>query len=1003
MARAERPRGQCPVCSKDCAITEEGGVRHHFTDTPEQQAGPDSRKCRGVGEPPAGAKPAPGGLSFLCRVPSGPEGCGHQVQLTANHRARSHLTPHGTPCAEGGSAWPIAVGPDGYRADTTDWTEEQWTEALPKPVRGGEILQAAAPEDLKIEPDRDFDPRDATVQEPVTEVWHLEDTHTTAYSDGSVWAGRKPVETIDLPHDRTSFEQDTCQPLDPALRDGLMDTFGRAQNGSPHPDASGGAFIAELKTAVGDPGTVANQLSAYQGLPRLDPVECACNLEWANVEAMRRAGHGDMDCNDAPMVAGPVEQEDVFDVVHRVTDESGTAWIHPGEAAGCRLPECCTHPRGFDWVDDDNGHSGSFCRFCGAEEPEPLAPEWGTPSDLLAKMPADLVAQYATEPPCWDCGDRLMLAVNRFAPDGTPEQIVWVCDRDCEQTGGSGHYGRGCRPQMPWEDRLGYLERGAFFRRHTANRPLDSLVYRVDAVGEDVDIVSAIVVSAGRYQGRVGELTDLSEEITCTDHNGQRLRRQSLPAPAALAPAAPSPTPSRPAPTTRNGPQDATNSPTRTPTGSGPGSTRRIPGSAPGAGASSTPETASGPTAKAATSVKTAGKTDVPKDAFATAKQATSESDKYDRFGRYKLTHPATGKPVKWTRATTYAKSIADTYNLSMWAQRMTLKGAALRPDIVAAVSTLDVKADRDRVNALVEDAKKAAGNKVAANLGTALHSFTEDRDKVLVGLPVTAKEIPEKLLPSVDAYEALLREFGLVPVPGLIEFTTAVQQYEIAGTSDRCYRVTRDITFKLHGRTVTLYAGEYVIGDVKSGADLSYGWMEICVQLAIYAQGINTSGVFDWNTATWGHPTVPGQDDVQITVRTDVGLIPHLPVDREPDAPLATLFAVDLDWGWATAVLCGQVRSARKEGNLATALTVADVEEAPEAPNEPLQRAAARARTVVSRPPTLEEKARAVTTQAAASAVWKEAVAARTPKPEVDRLVQVMKTALERLVEKGA
>lgn len=398
------------------------------------------------------------------------------------------------------------------------------------------------------------------------------------------------------------------------------------------------------------------------------------------------------------------------------------------------------------------------------------------------------------------------------------------------------------------------------------------------------------------------------------------------------------------------------------------------------------------------------------KDAFSTAKQATAESDKYDRYGRYKLLHPKTSKKVAWTRATTYAKSIADTYNLSMWSQRMTLKGAALRPDIVAAVSTLDVKKDRDRINGLVEDAKKAAGNKVAANLGTALHAFTEDRDKALVGQPVKPQEIPEDLLPSVDAYEALLKDFGLEPVPGLIEFTTAVLQYEIVGTSDRCYRVTRDISFKLHGKTVTLYAGEYVIGDVKSGADLSYGWMEICIQLAIYAQGFNSCGVWDWGTRTWGRPVTPGDSSVEIKVRTDVGLIPHLPVDREPDAPLATLFAVDLDWGWATAVLCGQVRTARKEGNLATALTVADVADGSGVSDnqfaESVTRAenpAVAARSVVVRPATLEEKARAVTTQEGASAVWKEAVAARTPKPEVDRLVGIMRAKLESHVEQGA
>src|SRR5690606_37731619 len=29
----------------------------------------------------------------------------------------------------------------------------------------------------------------------------------------------------------------------------------------------------------------------------------------------------------------------------------------------------CTHPRGFTWADDGNGHSGSHCELCGAEEP----------------------------------------------------------------------------------------------------------------------------------------------------------------------------------------------------------------------------------------------------------------------------------------------------------------------------------------------------------------------------------------------------------------------------------------------------------------------------------------------------------------------------------------------------------------------------------------------------------------------------------------------------------
>lgn len=724
-------------------------------------------------------------------------------------------------------------------------------------------------------------------------------------------------------------------------------------------------------------------------------------------------------------------------------------------------------------------------------------------------------------------------------------------------------------------------------------------------------------------------------------------------------------------------------------------------------------------------------------DAFTTAKAAISESDKYDRFGRYKLTHPDSGKQVKWTRATTFAKSVQDTFALSMWSQRMTLKGASMRADIVAAVSTLDVKEDKDRVNSLVEDAKKAAGDKVAANKGTAVHAFTEDRDKLLAGEDVTVRPVPEEFVPTVEAYEATLRAFGLEPVPGLIEFTTAVKQYEVAGTSDRVYKVTRDITVQLNKRSVTLYAGEYVIGDVKglaltekiptpdgwttmgevqvgdtvfdaygqptrvtvksrtkrigtyvvkfddgssvtcdtehiwwtstgtrpgeptaksvqeviatlrdprtgqahhrvpmaaplelpeadlpidpyllgcwlgdghrrgdgitkgedlfeilrgdghvlgaareekgdcvtrsvkglrsalraeglqfnkhiparylrasreqrtallrglmdtdggwnrarrtaefsttgknlavqveelllslgqrphvaeylahgfgvtttayrvsftpvdlqpfrlprkaeqaaasvkpvtrsrrrvivsvepgpdvetacigvdapthtylcgdrmvpthnTGADLSYGWQEIAIQLALYAQGINTSGVWDWGTGTWGKPVLPDNPDVLLKVRTDVGLVPHLPVDRTTTgAPLATLYAVDLDAGWTAAVLCASVRTWRKARTLATPLEIADVAEA--GPDVSRSMGAQGAQTpvsravVVSRPVTLEDKARAVTSRAEASSVWKEATAARVSKPELERLTGIMRKKLESFVEQGS
>jgi hypothetical protein len=394
-------------------------------------------------------------------------------------------------------------------------------------------------------------------------------------------------------------------------------------------------------------------------------------------------------------------------------------------------------------------------------------------------------------------------------------------------------------------------------------------------------------------------------------------------------------------------------------------------------------------------------------DAFSTPKEAVKESDKYDSYGRYKLLHPVTGKKVNWTRATTFCKSIQDTYALSMWSQRMVLKGASLRSDLTAAAGTLEVKADKDRMNGLVDEAKKAAGDKIAANKGTAVHSYTEDRDRILVGLPVREREVPEEFVPTVQAYEAILSDFGLMPVPGLIEFTTAVIQYEVAGTSDRVSRVTRAIPIQLNGRPVTLYAGEYVVGDVKTGADLSYGWQEIAIQLALYGQGLNTSGVWDWGTRTWSRPEDANGNQIQ--VRTDVGIVPHLPVDRSTTkAPLATLYAVDLTAGWAAAVLCGQVRSWRKERTLATPLEVADVvgdkavtvrdNGSVQEPEQPVSRPVA-----ASRPVTLKDKAQAVTSKPEASAVFKEAVAAKLPVSQVDELIQIMQDKLMSFTEQGA
>jgi hypothetical protein len=309
-------------------------------------------------------------------------------------------------------------------------------------------------------------------------------------------------------------------------------------------------------------------------------------------------------------------------------------------------------------------------------------------------------------------------------------------------------------------------------------------------------------------------------------------------------------------------------------------------------------------------------------DQFESAHERGDDDVPRDRWGRYLLPHPETGKKTAWTRATTFAKSISDTFALSQWSQRMVAKGLTLRPDLLSLTHTLDVKKDKDKLNQVCEDAKSAAGNKVAANLGTARHSFTEELDRGAM----TVADMPEEVRGDIAAYEAAMRTAGVRVVDGMIERQVVLPTFEVGGTFDRILSLD---SIKPWFRTALLnagYGGTYdngtaflndemeVIGDVKTGQDLQYGWNEIAIQLATYARAARTAGVWDRKTKTWLPPR---------PVRLDFALVMHLPVEQKT----CTLWAVDLAEAMEALELCQRVRRWRKMRNLATPLerTVAD------------------------------------------------------------------------------
>lgn len=214
-----------------------------------------------------------------------------------------------------------------------------------------------------------------------------------------------------------------------------------------------------------------------------------------------------------------------------------------------------------------------------------------------------------------------------------------------------------------------------------------------------------------------------------------------------------------------------------------------------------------------------------------------------DRYGRYLIPDPETGKARAWTRATTVAKTIDDPTNLTAWAKRMAATGVAMRPSLAAGI--VAAQDDRRRLNDLVEQAIEAAGGTERRELGTALHRILELVD---TGQKDSA-DVPDPWAADVRAYRAELAACGLEVVPSLCEVVYLNAPLGIAGTADRVYRDSD---------------GQLVVADLKTGAYVS--WLSFAMQFAIYATATH---VFDVATGTLS----PAPQ-----VRQDHTLMVHLP-----------------------------------------------------------------------------------------------------------------------------
>jgi len=254
-----------------------------------------------------------------------------------------------------------------------------------------------------------------------------------------------------------------------------------------------------------------------------------------------------------------------------------------------------------------------------------------------------------------------------------------------------------------------------------------------------------------------------------------------------------------------------------------------------------------------------------------------------DRWGRPMIL-PATGrskKRVPYRRTTTFVGCMDDTNGLMKWQARQVAYGMGQRNDLVLAASAANPD-DKKTLHDIAEKAKEAAKSSAAADIGTALHTFTERLDR---GLPVG--NVPAEYQADLDAYQAATEAIEWVG----IETFRVHDEWQIAGTADRLGRFP--------------WSDRIKICDIKTGS-IDYPH-KMAMQLAMYAR------MKPYDVATDTRGTDPGEIDL------NHGVIIHLPAGQGR----CTLYEIDIAKGWGACLIARQVWSWRGTKELTRPMTL--------------------------------------------------------------------------------
>lgn len=287
------------------------------------------------------------------------------------------------------------------------------------------------------------------------------------------------------------------------------------------------------------------------------------------------------------------------------------------------------------------------------------------------------------------------------------------------------------------------------------------------------------------------------------------------------------------------------------------------------------------------------------------------EGVEVDRWERYKLPSPTTGKVTAFTRATTVAKTTSSDMFLTPWKIRekvfAMLRAREIRDQLYNDASKTVGYSDNEvamgaafasfeaavsdgtngDVNKAIDLIHDLAGGADARELGIAVHDWLAELDMGLV----LQHQLPEFMGPYVTAYQDALSRAGLIAEPIYVERVVLNDRGEesIAGRLDRIYRCQE--------------TGELYLGDIKTSKSTSIELDSVLLEWAV-------------QFATYGYATkmlsIDGQQwEDMPEVNQEMCVVLHIPSDQ-PERSQVIPF--DLWAGGEALIAAINVRKQRKE-----------------------------------------------------------------------------------------